>query len=619
MAPSITSPEIIAKADRANTLSLPAAAQVAKLDPVEAAKRLAAFAAVDRHVRKEDRIIGIGSGSTVPYVVERIIAQGEELNRDRVFLPTGFQSKELIIKAGLTLGDVDAFPELDVTIDGADEVDDKLNAIKGGGACQLREKVLAEAAKVWVMVADYRKNSQVLGTNWKQGIPIEVAPFAYAEVLHSLEKMGSPTSKEASSSGGQILTLRMGKAKAGPVVSDNGNFIIDAPFPEERMKKPMELLRDIKMLTGVVEVGLFCDMAEAAYFGNADGSVSVRRAGASGLETIQEKDLDLSSAGAAVATTLPMPATLRRNPSRKGASIQQEQTRALRAYAQDEGHFSLVRNFRLADMITVSNAVCGALTVFLCIRYISLTANLPTPPSKEALHTLYFAHLLPILGFGFDAADGRVARWTGGGSLLGQELDSLADLVSFGVAPATLAYTLGMRHPLDVAALLFFVCAGLARLARFNATVALMPTKSTGSVSYFTGIPIPSSLGLTAFMAWCVHAKHFVGANGALVHDAASKIGYALGARLSGGADLPLGTKVLFGEAGGWGELHTLSFVFLAWGAAMVSKTLRVSTRRLGGVLISQGWDKLTISLSRFPSCKIRSSAAVFALSNKRK
>lgn len=105
-------------------------------------------------------------------------------------MPTGFQSKELIVKGGLNLGDVDQFPLIDVTLDGADEVDDALNAIKGGGACHLREKVLAEAAKTFVLIADARKNSQILGTKWKQGVPIEVAPFAWASVLQKLKKMG---------------------------------------------------------------------------------------------------------------------------------------------------------------------------------------------------------------------------------------------------------------------------------------------------------------------------------------------------------------------------------------------------------------------------------------------
>ncbi|KZT71164.1 ribose 5-phosphate isomerase [Daedalea quercina L-15889] len=232
---------------------------------IEASKRLAAWTAVDRHVLPECKVIGIGSGSTVPYVVERIVAQGKARNKDRVFIPTSFQSKELIVAAQLLLGDVDQYPVLDVTIDGADEVDETLNCIKGGGACHLREKVLAEAADTFILVADYRKNSDVLGKNFKQGIPIEVAQFAYAKVLQNLHVLGSPGA-----------VLRMAKAKAGPVVTDNGNFVIDAPFPEEMMRDPYTLLTRLKMLTGVVEVGLFCHMAKAAYFGNQDGSVTVK-------------------------------------------------------------------------------------------------------------------------------------------------------------------------------------------------------------------------------------------------------------------------------------------------------------------------------------------------------
>ncbi|KAJ3479672.1 hypothetical protein NLI96_g8892 [Meripilus lineatus] len=235
------------------------------LSAIEEAKKLAAWTAVDKHVLPEHKVIGIGSGSTVPYVVERIVAQGPEVNKDRVFIPTGFQSKELIVDAHLSLGDVEQYPIIDVTIDGADEVDTELNCIKGGGACHLREKVLAEAADTWIIVADYRKNSQVLGTTYTQGVPVEVAPFAYAKVLQNLHHIGSPNAK-----------LRLAKMKAGPVVSDNGNFVIDAPFDAEKMKDPYPLLAQIKMLTGVVEVGLFCHMAKAAYFGNQDGSVTVK-------------------------------------------------------------------------------------------------------------------------------------------------------------------------------------------------------------------------------------------------------------------------------------------------------------------------------------------------------
>jgi len=241
-------------------------AKIEKLSVVEKSKRLAAFAAVDGHLLKEHKVIGIGSGSTVPYVVERIFGQGPELNMDRVFIPTGFQSKELIVSSHLSLGDVDQYPTIDVTFDGADEVDRDLNCIKGGGACHLREKVLAEAAKIFILVADYRKNVKFLGTNYTQGVPIEVVPFAYAKVLQNLQEIiGSPNA-----------SLRMAKMKAGPVVSDNANFIIDAPFPMEVMKDPYPLMARIKMLTGVVEVGLFCHMAKAAYFGNQDGSITVQ-------------------------------------------------------------------------------------------------------------------------------------------------------------------------------------------------------------------------------------------------------------------------------------------------------------------------------------------------------
>lgn len=96
-------------------------------------------------------------------------------------------------------------------------VDAQLNAIKGGGACQLREKVLAEAAKAFIIVADYRKESEVLGASWTQGVPIEVAEFAWSKVQRQLVKMGSTAA-----------TLRMGKMKAGPVVTDNGCVAKDA-------------------------------------------------------------------------------------------------------------------------------------------------------------------------------------------------------------------------------------------------------------------------------------------------------------------------------------------------------------------------------------------------------
>jgi len=143
--------------------------------------------------------------------------------------------------------------------------------------------------------------------------------------------------------------------------------------------------------------------------------------------------------------------------------------------------------------------------------------------------------------------------------MLGQEMDSLADLISFGVAPATLAFTLGLRTPLDTLALLLFVSGGLARLARFNATVALIPSDASGKSKYFEGLPIPSSLFLTSMMAFWVKSGWFVGALGRV-----------------GTADIPFGLVTLWGGRGGWGEVHVASGIFAAWAAMMVSKTLRV-------------------------------------------
>lgn len=234
------------------------------LEPVEASKRLAARRAVEDHFPKDAKVIGIGSGSTVIYAVERIL---EMDNLDEVtFIPTGFQSKELINGGGLRLGEIDSHPNIDVAFDGADEVDSKLQCIKGGGACLFQEKLVASCAAKFVIVADYRKNSELLGQKWQQGVPIEIVPLAHAKVIRDLVRLGAIDP-----------ALRMGgKAKAGPVLTDNGNFIIDAPF--ELGKDPIKLQSEIKSLCGVVECGLFVNMAEVAYFGNEDGSVDVRYA-----------------------------------------------------------------------------------------------------------------------------------------------------------------------------------------------------------------------------------------------------------------------------------------------------------------------------------------------------
>ncbi|KAJ1982270.1 ribose-5-phosphate isomerase rki1 [Dimargaris xerosporica] len=243
---------------------------------VEKAKWQAACQAVDNHVTPAIRRLGVGSGSTIVYAIDRLKENQSDLHPDLVCIPTSFQSRMLLLEAGFRVGELDEFPELDLAIDGADEVDAQLNAIKGGGAAHLREKVVAAAARSFILIADHRKDSKTLGEQWKQGIPIEVVPFAYNTVKTKIEQMAGSTdlAKGMYSAQAPKAHLRMAKAKAGPVVTDSGNLVLDADFG--LIWSPQKLLGVLKMLPGVVEVGLFCGMADKAYFGLADGTTSCR-------------------------------------------------------------------------------------------------------------------------------------------------------------------------------------------------------------------------------------------------------------------------------------------------------------------------------------------------------
>ncbi|KAM9143583.1 ribose-5-phosphate isomerase isoform 2-T2 [Pangshura tecta] len=231
-------------------------------DMSEEAKRAAARAAVDNHAQN-NQVLGIGSGSTIVPVVLRLAERVKQENLNIVCIPTSFQARQLILQNGLSLSDLDRHPELDVAIDGADEVDSDLSLIKGGGGCLTQEKIVAGYAKCFVVVADYRKNSKNLGEQWKKGIPIEVIPMAYVPVTRALTRKF-----------GGVAELRMAVRKAGPVVTDNGNFILDWKF--DKVHKWNEVNTAIKMIPGVVETGLFINMADVVYFGMEDGSVSAR-------------------------------------------------------------------------------------------------------------------------------------------------------------------------------------------------------------------------------------------------------------------------------------------------------------------------------------------------------
>jgi ribose 5-phosphate isomerase A len=301
-------------------------------DAVEAAKRAAAKTAVANHYPENARWVGIGSGTTIVYVVEAIKALGVDTSNTR-YVPTGYQSRQLIVSAGLTAVEFDAVPAgtvLDVAFDGADEVDDDLNCIKGGGACLFQEKIVAMQAKQFICVAgktwislrspveffkrgkkkrtstdshtlyylDSRKLQSRLLTNWKY-IPIEVAPIAAYRVLNKLLELGAINP-----------IIRTNKdPKQGPLKTDQDFFLIDAPFKPLLTKADVAngqdgsgkdgvwevnlLAREIKQITGVLDVGIFSGLTGpeataaggvggqrpvAAYFGMPDGSVSVRKA-----------------------------------------------------------------------------------------------------------------------------------------------------------------------------------------------------------------------------------------------------------------------------------------------------------------------------------------------------
>jgi CDP-diacylglycerol--serine O-phosphatidyltransferase len=196
--------------------------------------------------------------------------------------------------------------------------------------------------------------------------------------------------------------------------------------------------------------------------------------------------------------------------------------------------FSMIRSFVLADFLTLGNGFCGSGSVLAAMQF------LVTGDNRWLVTGMA---LLPVAAI-FDFADGRVARWRHRSSLLGADLDSLADVISFGLAPAALGFASGLRGALDVAILLYFVGCGISRLARFNATAADLADDS-GKVKYFEGTPIPTSVFIVILLA----VLHFMG-------------------RL--GADMWLGRR----ELGGLG-LHPLAIIYAISGSFMIS-TIRV-------------------------------------------
>ena len=197
----------------------------------------------------------------------------------------------------------------------------------------------------------------------------------------------------------------------------------------------------------------------------------------------------------------------------------------------------MLRSFTAADALTIANACCGTIAIFLCLEYVA--------SGTTRLLTLVFV-LLP-LALAFDVADGFVARLERRRqSRLGADLDSLSDVISFGVAPAVLGFTLGLRGGWDILCLTYFVLCGVSRLARFNVTAAQLADDATGKVKYFEGTPIPTSIVIV------------------MVLGAAWALGRT-GENLWWGS-LRLGTATL----------HPLALIYLLSGTAMISATLKI-------------------------------------------
>jgi CDP-diacylglycerol--serine O-phosphatidyltransferase len=198
-------------------------------------------------------------------------------------------------------------------------------------------------------------------------------------------------------------------------------------------------------------------------------------------------------------------------------------------------HFSMIRGFHLADFFTLANAACGAAAVFLALAYVA---------NPSGAHFFAAAAMAPA-ALVFDVLDGRIARARHQHSALGRELDSLADVISFGVAPAALAFAAGLRGGWDWIVLIYFVCCGVSRLARYNVTAETL-SEGSGKVAYFEGTPIPTSVVLTGVLAFAAWQER-------------------IGEQIYGGV----------WTLGPW-QLHPLALLFALSGSLMISRTLRI-------------------------------------------
>ena len=208
---------------------------------------------------EDGMIVGLGSGSTAALMINSL---SEEIRSGKLKnirgVPTSFQSEVLALELNIPLIDLASVPQIDLAIDGADEVDPDFQLIKGGGACHVREKLVASKANKLLIVVDETK--LVPNLNRVFPLPVEVLPSAWKQVKDLISEMGG------------VSSLRMATKKAGPVVTDQGNLILDVLF-NDGIKNPKDLEICINNIPGVLENGLFVDLTDKVLVGKIENNV----------------------------------------------------------------------------------------------------------------------------------------------------------------------------------------------------------------------------------------------------------------------------------------------------------------------------------------------------------
>ena len=222
-------------------------------------KQLVADAAIQEI--EDGMIVGLGSGSTAALMIKSL---AEEIRSGKLKnirgVPTSFQSEVLALELNIPLIDLTSVPKIDIAIDGADEVDPNFQLIKGGGACHVREKLVASKANKLLIVVDETKLVKNLNNVFP--LPVEVIPSAWKQVKDEIEQMNG------------VSTLRMALKKAGPVVTDQGNLILDVLFTDG-IKNPKDLEIQINNIPGVLENGLFVDLADKVLVGKMNDNIPI--------------------------------------------------------------------------------------------------------------------------------------------------------------------------------------------------------------------------------------------------------------------------------------------------------------------------------------------------------